>query len=39
VFEAFDAAGRQVSEDNESAVEGRKGQHDVTNTGQCDFGL
>jgi len=36
MFEALDPAGRQVSEDDEPAVEGRKSQHDVPNTGDCD---
>jgi len=35
MFEALDTASRQVSEDNEPAVEGRKSQHDVANTGVC----
>jgi len=35
VFEASDTAGCQVSEDHEPAVEGWKGQHDVSYTGHC----
>jgi len=34
MFEALDAASRQVSEDDEPADEGGEGEHDVTNTGE-----
>jgi len=37
VPEALDTAGRQVPEDHEPAVEGRKSQHDVPDTGELDF--